>query len=136
MDNCKQHTGAFCLSCETATLRAQVARLERERDNLGKIGKELATELHESKHATIDERNRAEAAERQLADLRERVQNVDGSIDAGKILSRLQAAEAKCRRMLDLIGIIAAPLQIDGGNHLASVKHARAALAEDGGGDE
>ena len=126
MDNCKQHTGAFCLSCEITTLRAQVARLERERDNLGKIGKELATELHESKHATIDERNRAEAAEAKLDAMR---------ISADRVRTALEAAEAKCRRMLDLIGIIAAPLQIDGGNHLASVKHARAALAEDGGGE-
>lgn len=35
---------------------------------------------------------------------------------------------AECERLRDILAAVAAPLAIDGPNHMASVKHARAAL--------
>lgn len=56
----------------------------------------------------------------------------DCGADNGNLIAYYRTAcpqlAAECERLQDILAAVAAPLAIDGPNHMASVKHARAAL--------
>ena len=139
MDNCKQHTGAFCLSCEITTLRAQVARLEGERDEARELKVPASTEtVLQSTMSAAVANTRAEAAEAKCERQETGLRELD---DWSKAYPLEVFPEPDFKKAAELLKAGGQTLDaISASNMRHVVKRvgeiARAAMDDDGGGDE